>query len=288
LGSAIVSHADLIIDSPTTNWTAISYPGGNIPDPSADQQTGSSESDLVGDIDHASFYARFDDGDTPSQLDGTLGFRVRVAEEDSPAGFSRAVFVGIDANTNGVLDLFVGVDNSGSKDLIGIWNPGSDQNISPDTTSIESPPMTNFIQILAGSAGANYDWQAVNSIIDPDATDFDIDNGSTQGGNDPTDFFLSFSLPFSEIVSALASMPTPILIDQSSQLNFVMATATQDNSLNQDLNGVDGGISSTQTWSQLGAVTITLSAGDTLPEPGSACLLFLGFALLLGHCRRTA
>jgi len=281
-------RADLIIDSPTTNWTPIAYPGGNIPDPSEDQQTGSSESDLVGDIDHASFYARFDGGGTPNLLDGTLGFRMRVAEEDNPAGFSRAVFVGIDANTNGVLDLFVGVDNSGSKDLIGIWSPGSDANTSPDTTSIESPPMTNFVQILSGSPGANYDWQEVTSIIDPDATDFDIDNGSTQGGNDPTDYFLSFSLPYSHIVSALASMPTPILIDQSSHLNFVMATATQDNSLNQDLNGVDGGISSTLTWSQLGAVTITLSAGDTIPEPGSAVLLLLGFAFLLPGLRRRA
>jgi len=120
----------------------------------------------------------------------------------APSGFSGALFVGIDATTNGVLDLFVGVDNSGSKDLIGIWNPGIGLNTSPNTTSIESPPMTNFVQVLSSSPVANYDWQAVHSIIDPGATDFDIDNGSTQSGNDLTDYFLSFSLPFNEIVSA--------------------------------------------------------------------------------------
>ena len=52
--------------------------------------------------------------------------------------------------------------------------------------------MTNFVQVLSPSPVANYDWQAVNSIIDPGATDFDIDNVSTQSGNDPTDYFLSF------------------------------------------------------------------------------------------------
>ncbi len=35
----------------------------------------------------------------------------------------------------------------------------------------------------------------------------------------------------------IASMPTPILIDQTSPLSLVLALATQDNSLNQDLNG---------------------------------------------------
>ncbi len=104
--TAIFTRADLIIDSPTANWTPIAYPGGN-----------------------------------------------RTLLQTSRQAAPRPT-----------------------------WSE----------TSIESPPMINFVQVLSPSPVANYDWQAVNSIIDPGATDFDIDNGSTQSGNDPTDYFLSF------------------------------------------------------------------------------------------------
>jgi hypothetical protein len=68
---------------------------------------------------------------TPSTTDGPLAFRVRVDADSSPAGFKAAVFVGVDANADGALDLFIGVNNSGSADTIGIWNPGNGLSVNP-------------------------------------------------------------------------------------------------------------------------------------------------------------
>ncbi len=49
---------------------------------------------------------------------------------------------------------------------------------------------------------------------------------------------------------------------------------------------MDGGVSSALTWAELGVATEILSTDGTIPEPGSACLLILGFVLLFGKPRR--
>ena len=264
------SVATLAIDSATTNWIPIIYGNNNVPDPLADQQTGSSEGDLVGDAVHPSFYTQFDDLDDAVTTNGTLAFRIRAGRDKNPSGFSTAAFVGIDATTNGVLDLFVGVDNSGSGDKIAIWYPGSGENTSPSTTSLSNPSNIYTQTTL------NYDWSPVTSVIDPDAISFDLDGNGA-------DYFLSFSVPFDDVVLALAL--GGITADEDTPFTYVMATATQDNSLNQDLNGVDGGVNSDQTWSQLGAVTEVYSASGTqlTPEPATFLLILLG-----GVCCRTA
>jgi hypothetical protein len=235
------------LNAATSSWTAILYSNNN-PDPSNDQQTGATEGDIVGNAAHPSAYTMFGDGGTPSLTDGTLAFRIRLGEDSNPSGFKTALFVGIDANSDGKLDLFLGVNNSGSANTIGIWNPGAGANVSPSTTSMVSTPLVSYTE-----TASNYSWMAVNSTNDPtvgSATDLD------GGGND--DFFLGFSIPFSDIVAQLAAVG--ITIDQNSSLTYVIATATQANSLNQDLNGVSGGVNSSLTWSQLGVLSNPMTA----------------------------
>src|SRR5688572_31126677 len=96
--SAAAAYAQINPTSPTTNWTAVLYPPSSptVPDPGSDQQTGSKEADIVGAASVASFYTKFFNGGTPSLTDGQLAFRVRLAEEQTPPGFSTAAFVGID------------------------------------------------------------------------------------------------------------------------------------------------------------------------------------------------
>jgi hypothetical protein len=68
-----------------------------------------------------------------------------------------------------------------------------------------------------------------------------------------------------------------ISINQNSAINYVMATSTQNNSLNMDLNGVNGGTSSTLTFAQLGATADPFSpAGVAIPEPATALLFGIG------------
>src|SRR5437764_9541980 len=85
LTPALPATATIVdLSSNTDGWTPIRYSNNN-PDPSNDQQTGSSEGDIVG----------------------------------------------IDANHDGAIDLFLGVNNSGAANTVGIWNPGAGLNVSP-------------------------------------------------------------------------------------------------------------------------------------------------------------
>lgn len=272
LGRAAIASMTVDVTSPTTNWTPITY-GSNHPDPSQDQQTGSTESDIVGDGSHPSVYTAFGDASTPSLTDGVLGFRIRLGADQSPAGFKGALFVGVDANGDGALDLFIGVNNSGSADTIGIWNPGAGQNVSPSTTSIVSAPLVSYT-----ITALNYYWTAVNSTIDPtvgSATDLNND-----GKND---YFLTFTVPFANVVTQLAAKG--ITVDQNSTFSYVVATATQANSLNQDLNGVGGTYDGNATWSTLGIISDPITPGGiaVVPEPGAALIAAIVIAFAIVH-----
>ena len=268
IAGALPAAASVVdLTGPTTSWTPILYSSNN-PDPSNDQQTGSSEGDIVGNAAHPSAYTTFGDAGTPSLTDGTLAFRIRLGGDLSPAGFKTALFVGLDANNDGKLDLFLGVNNSGSADMVGIWNPGTGLNVSPSTTSIVSTPLVSYTP----TAG-NYYWSPVTTVNDPSVgTATDIDGG---GQND---YFLGFAIPFSDIVAQLAS--AGITFDQNSTLTYVIATATQANSLNQDLNGVAGSVNSSLTWSQLGVLSNPMTPGGLAPVPEINPALWVGLLLI--------
>lgn len=247
------------------------------PDPFSDQQTGGKESDIVGDAVHASFYKIFHNGGTVANLtDGQLGFRLRLAQQDNPPGFTGGAFVGLDGDADGSLDIFIGVNNQGSGDKLGIWDAGSGLNNSPSTTTIKSPPRFSYTP-----TASSYNWSAVSSTLDPAATTLDVDAGGK------TDFFLSWVVPFADVVTSLAANGVASF-DENSTMVLVSATATQDNSLNQDLNGVTGSVNSSQTWRQLGAATLPYSANGitSVPEAGSASLMLLAAVILGPRWRR--
>src|SRR5437016_4421676 len=275
LGQTAFASMTVDVTSPTTNWTTITY-GNNYPDPSNDQQTGSTESDIVGNIDHPSAYVAFGDAGTPSLTDGTLGFRIRLGADQNPVGFKGALFVGIDANGDGVLDLFIGVDNSGSADKIGIWSPGSGANISPNTTSIVSAPLASYT-----ITALNYNWTAVNSTIDPT-----VGTATDINGAGKNDYFLTFTVPFADVVTQLNAQGITG-INQNSTFSYVVATATQANSLNQDLNGVGGSYDPNATWSTLGVISDPLTAGGDIVVPESNSALGSGLVLAGAIAHRT-
>jgi hypothetical protein len=275
LASTLPVNASVVdLTAPTTSWTPILYSSNN-PDPSNDQQTGASEGDIVGNAAHPSAYTMFGDAGTPSLSDGTLGFRVRLGADTNPVGFKTALFVGIDANNDGKLDLFLGVNNSGSADTVGIWNPGTGANVSPSTTSMVATPLVSYTP-----TASNYYWSAVTTTNDPSVgTATDLDGG---GQND---YFLGFAVPFSDVVAQLAA--AGITFDQNSTLTYVIATATQANSLNQDLNGVAGSVNSSLTWSQLGVLSNPMTAGGLAAVPEISPGLWVGLLLVaVGFQRR--
>ncbi len=277
---ALPSAAAVIVPgSPTSSWTPIAYPT-LLPDHSDDQQTGIPEADIVGNLTNPAFYTAFDDANTLSLTDGNLAFRVRIGADKNPAGFSQFMGVGIDADLNGSLDIFLAVENSGNPDRVAIYDAGAGANTSPSTTTIDSSYL--FTYALSAS---NYDFRAVTLTIDPTATSFDID------GDGDTDFFLSWVIPFADVVAALAGQPSPIVINQNSTLRYVVGSSTQPNALNQDLGGPNGGTNSTLSWDAIGAFSNPLSAGGSpilTPEPDSLSLLALGLLVLAAWRRRKA
>jgi len=273
LASALPAATSVVdLTAPTTDWTPIQYSNNN-PDPSNDQQTGSSEGDIVGNALHPSAYTMFGNAGTPSLTDGTLGFRIRIGADVNPGGFKTALFVGIDANSDGAIDLFLGINNSGAADAVGIWNPGTGLNVSPSTTSIVSTPLVSYTE-----GASNYYWSQVTSVNDPSVgTATDIDGGGQ------VDYFLGFSVPFTDVVSQLALLG--IAFDENSVLTYVIATATQANSLNQDLNGVDKNYDGALTWSLLGVLSnpMTASGISMVPEVNPALWIVLLLAAVAGQ-----
>src|SRR4051794_25450674 len=159
--TALTARAQFTISSPTTQWNVVQYPPGTTTDFFSDQQTGQGEADIVGGGLLPSFYTHYVTAGTPTT--GTIYFRVRLGADDSPAGFKGACFLGVDANADGKLDVFFGVNNSGSANGVYIWAPGTGANVSPSTTSIDS----NNPLYSGGITAANYNWSIVTATIDP-------------------------------------------------------------------------------------------------------------------------
>lgn len=267
------AHALIDPGSSTTGWTSIAYPTLQ-PDYSDDQQTGITESDIVGNLLDPAFYMRFDDNGNANPADDQIAFRVRMGADKNPTGFEHFFGVGLDANLDGALDLFLAVDNSGSNDRIGIFDPGSDANTSPATTSIVSTPLVSYAEVAT-----NYLFAPVTATLDPPATTFDVD------ADGDTDHFLTFVVMFADIVSQLA-IPG---FGPSSPVRFVAGSSTQPNALNQDLGGPDGGTNSALTWDELGALTSVYTMSGQFvaaPEPGSGVLLMAGLLALARSRRR--
>ena len=267
-GSARSAMIDVTSDN--SDWTVVNYPIVTVPDDPNDHQTGISEGDIVGNnTGDPAVLTNFDDNGTPGILDdGYIGFRVRVAEDKPPPGFESFFGVGMDANTDGVIDLFLAVDNSpsGAGNQIGIFSPGAGANTSPDTTTIITTPLVSYAE--NDPLYDNYDFSPVTTI-DPGETNTDLDAGGKE------DYYLTFVVPFDDVVAQLGIIG--ITFDENSTVQYVFGTSTQANALNQDLAGPNGGTTSSLTWEQLGAISLEYSASGTpIPEPSTAALLGLG------------
>ena len=271
LGSA---QAAVSVAGSSNLWSAI--PGNY--DYLVDNQTGQPASDIVGSGTNYGFFVTFDNNGNTSHVDGTLGFRIRLdtagGTSTKPA-FDRVAWVGVDANGNGSVDLFLGVSTQGSTSTLGIYAPGTSENISPKTTSIASTAAYSY-----AITSANYNYRAVNFSTDGGTTN-DLTTTTTE---DP-DYYLSFTVPFADVAAFLGLNPSDA--DQR-PLRYVVATSTQHNSLNQDLGGINGGVGSASTWEQLGGFTPAMNAsGLLIPEP-SVALLFACSVTFAASRRRRA
>jgi hypothetical protein len=265
-------HAELVINSPVSNWFEVAF-GDRVPDYYADQQTGQSDSDIVGTNGVPAFYMAFDGGGTPSLTDGTLGFRVRVSGS-SKTYWDNYLWVGFDADMDGDIDLYSSLEKNNA---ISLHYPGNDLNVSPSTTSIEKPV---DLYSVAVAENENYSFMKADDVNSLGLIK-DVDN-YPDGNKDGTDWFVSFSLNFSSVVTMLAAVD--IHIDENTPMHYLVATSTQPNVLNQDVLGpprIDNSNNMVE-WVEFGATSSPLSGNtENVPEPAAMGLTLLGGAYLL-------
>ncbi|MEX1377281.1 MAG: Ig-like domain-containing protein [Eubacteriales bacterium] len=233
VNSINIAKAAEITDN--TGWVT-AYPENNQNDYLQDQQTGSGSvsQDIVGDASNPSTYMRF----SSTEID----FRIRISNINgtSPYEFKNFAFIGIDSDVNGSVDFFLGIYNpTGNNGRLGIYDAAAGyENLGPSTTGISGKPLMAF----APDSGVN----------------FDISDAPTNFNGDP-DYYISFKFSMSDIADALQG--TGHTFTSSTPFRFMTGTAAQDNSFNQDLNGMDQtGFSSDETWNDLNVFSDIVTA----------------------------
>lgn len=224
------------------------------------------------------------DNGSKNFFEGTFGFRLRL---DAPGGneketkYEKAAFLGIDADFNDSLDVFIGVDFSGKQPVLGLFAPLAEGkgNDGPANTAISQTPFISY-----EVSEKSYSYRPV---------DFKMDGGTTNdlnpGEQGEPDHYLSVMVDFADIVRYLSGQG--ILLDERSPLRFWAATSTMGGSLDGDIAGIEGAWKPEGTWRELGALSqeVVVSGIVPIPEPGSAAVLAVGsMALLLRRKRQSA
>ncbi|MBI4861356.1 MAG: DUF4347 domain-containing protein, partial [Candidatus Riflebacteria bacterium] len=244
---------------------------GSVFDPSADQQAQKATTDLIGDSQHGVLYSAYDDKGTATPDDDEIAYRVRMGGADSGGSFSSILLMGIDANLDGTIDVFVTVQDT--ENGIRLWYPGTGMNISPSTTTTDDSLPGHGPQKIVSLTG-NYSFTAVTDSNDPDHNKAP-DSGTMYDlyGINGTDQFLTFKLPFhlisdqlSEGDSTHSPIIAPIVINKESPIHYVLGTSTQTNAFNSDLGGVGAGnLNSNTSWADLGCFSPVVSASNMFP-----------------------
>lgn len=273
------------LTSPTDEWTSVQLGMRN--DYLDDEQAQKPGGDIVGSElfgQQDGFYRKYDYGTVAGISDDELAFRVRLGDDTTAHAF-----IGLDiaiAGVNGglpdgTIDMFLDAsfgNTNGSKNVISFYDAGGNLNNSPSTTSVSDE--INFVNEnddldfstysdLALVSSSNDSYVAANPTI-PSLLDID--------GDASNDVFLTFKVPMSALNTAyLTYFPSNVPLTETTLMSFVLLTATQANSFNQDF----GGLPKTfvdDTWTALGAITDP----EAVPEPATYALLFgvcaLGFA----------
>jgi hypothetical protein len=262
-----------------SGWVAVMY--GPLKDPPADTQAGAADTDIVGDAGHGCLYTAFDDKGTPATLDDCLLFRLRVNNPTATNSFLGVAVVGIDANMDGRIDLFISVDGRKSVQSVQLLEPGTGLNISPSTTTTAPLPAgwlpNNGIYPITT---VNYSVQPVTAADDPHW------NGDDDLGNDgKVDVFVSWLVPMADLAIVLAK-PSPLNrsgiygprgpggipgFTRDTPVCYVAFTQTQPGPINGDIGGVGASFDKNATYSALGALTVPMSPSNPVADgPGIA------------------
>ena len=229
-----------------------------------------------------------------------LAFRVRLgAQHGHQSGYYKdVVHFGIDGDGNGTIDVYVSyVNNSGNaavgsvKIYASTWanQPIAGHVIGDSPNS--STPATQTSYSIAAVENSTFSYKPVVTNINSAGTNHGGTGAVTDVDADTkVDYFLTYAISWSTLAAQMQTLAgvTP----NSDSLRFFVATARQDNQINQDIYGLKGDFTTAQrqmTWTQLGLITNSYSLDDivTTPEPGSVGLCGVAICALWLLARRT-
>jgi hypothetical protein len=286
---------DGIISADTSQFNYVQgSAGGYWADPRDDQQTGHYQDDFVGNATNNPGFmmnvATFDAGTSAGVLDYMV-IRVRFNEYDSKGYDNQGKLrFGIDVDGDNAVDLYFGVDSTQhSPPSLGFQDPGDDLNISPNTSSIGDNfiPQFEVGDLLYGLSeseisalmtltdGSTFSYMQATAGNSP-GTNF-AEFAGKKANTPDSDAYLTFAVPILLLSEAIQEFNPDINFTVDSYLQLIAFTATQNNTVNQDLYGVDG-INGSVDYSN-GAFSAWMRTDGTVPEPSTVVQLS-AFALV--------
>jgi hypothetical protein len=232
-------------------------------DPGQDTQA-TSAIDLQGNTQNPLMYLWYDDkGDTDTANDElALRFRVDKAR-DSQSRFSGYLWIGMDVDMDGDLDVFLMLEGKTGAYQLNVFNAGTGLNNSPSTSSIDIPVLLADL-----TQGTTFRIDNVTAIDGVSV------NGNVDGDSEIDDF-VSLKFNFSQFAALANAKPltgggdvnvgtinSGAGLTKNTPLRFVVASAQQTNALNGDMGGYNKTDNQTTTFTDQGAFTTPLSLGD--------------------------
>lgn len=288
-GQAVINVAGAT--SQFQSWKLSS--GAALIDVQADQQTGLFSGDFMGLAAGATGYSSTPAGAVPSSMvtAGTIGgvahlvFRYRMTENNGNKTYvGSALSVGIgfsELSGQGVTTIYATVDSGVSGQNFFFQGGGAGLNDGPSTTTLDDGifagnPYTKAIP-LSLTDGTNWSYQKVTVLGETN-----YDRTATSGTD--KNAYVTFAIKFSDLQAATRALTgnATFTMGYATQMAFVGWTATQTQSINQDINGV-AGLTPTASWSAMGAFTDYVDAtGTKTVVPEASTVIQVGVMVAIG------
>ncbi len=286
-GQAVINVAGAT--SQFQSWKLAS--GAAILDPSKDTQTGIMNADFLGLAAGTTGFSAVPASDVASSMvtAGTIGgvdhlvFRYRMSDYNGTKTYvGSAISVGIgfkDLSGAGVTTIYATVDSNNAGQQFFFQGGGAGLNDGPSTTTLDGGvfagnPYTKAAPLML-TTGTNWNYQKVSVLGDTN-----YDRAATNGTDENA--YITFAIKFSDLQAATRALTgsTTFTMGYATQMAFVGWTATQTQSINQDINGTLG--ISTASWSSMGAFTDYVDATGVKPIiPEAATVMQVGVVLLI-------
>jgi hypothetical protein len=249
---------------------------GYMTDPLDDQQTGQYDSDFASSTSGARANSGF--LVTFGTINGVqhLGFRIALNEFKTTGNLVN-IRVGFDGNNDGVVDLFMGPSLQNNQYGLVFQGTGTGANVSPSTTTLTNafyPTAANAGNALAFTADNFSNIELTPSNIAAHYPGW-VTQQETANKAPLNDAIISFAIPLADINAALAELGKGFAIGPETLMRWIAFTATQNNSINQDVYGLpkitnSSGVGATPYTDFLPLMN---AYGQPVPEPSAYGLL---------------